>query len=390
MRLMLSCSELGLGHVSRLTKIAKKLEEKGHELFFYSGGSAFDILRKEFKNVEYCTPVAWYENCRGIIASASLLNILFPLPRFNLERGKLEIKNASGMETVHRYYDLRKNILKTKPHVMVSDGDIHALRLANRWKVPSVYVTNVIRPSCGFQPIFMPGERFVERYVRNCSRIIVPDNPMPYTICEYNIGDLDAIKVRDKLEFVGSLIDMTTTRGSEEHIFASISGPMGTKAKLQQIIVPVLSRMKTKSIVSLGEHGSKVLRKIGNCSIYTWLSSEERQRCMANSKLVIFSGGHVTCFETIKYVKPSICIPTQPEQKANARKMQDMNCSIVAENRRQLVQAIQEIEKEIDVYKRNVQKLNRYSNKFKGVENAVKIIEAVATSNPKLRECLSF
>ncbi len=36
-----------------------------------------------------------------------------------------------------------------------------------------------------------PGERVVERYVKHCSKIIIPDNPPPYTISEYNVGNLD-------------------------------------------------------------------------------------------------------------------------------------------------------------------------------------------------------
>ncbi|MEM2936970.1 MAG: glycosyltransferase [Candidatus Bathyarchaeia archaeon] len=375
---MLSCTELGLGHVSRLMLLGKKLEEREHELFFFSGGTAYKLLKKEFKNVYHCTPVAWYENTRGIIVSASLLNILLPLPHSNEGKGKFGVKTPSGIETVHRYYDLRRNIRKIKPHLIISDGDMHALRLAHRWNFPSVYITNVIRPSYSFPSLLIPGERFTERYVKFCSKIIVPDNPMPYTVCEYNLGSLEDVGVKDKVEFVGSFIDMTPTEGSEEYIFAPISGPLGTKAKLKQIVIPVLSELKTKSIVSLGEQGKKISAKIGNCTIHTWLSPQERQECMANSKLIIFSGGHTTCFETIKHIKPSICIPTQPEQRANAKKMQDMKCSIIAENRTQLMQAIHEMENKIAFYKRNVQKLNQYSNKFKGVEKAVEIIEEAA------------
>jgi UDP:flavonoid glycosyltransferase YjiC (YdhE family) len=77
-------------------------------------------------------------------------------------------------------------------------------------------------------------------------------------------------------------------------------------------------------------------------------------------------------------MKPSICIPTQPEQLANAKKMQDMGCSLVVENCDQLVQAISEMKMNIDVYKRNVRRLNHHASKFKGVNNAVKIIEKVA------------
>jgi len=378
MRLFLSCTELGLGHVARIIPLGKKLAERGHELFFFSGGTAYELLRKEFENVHPCTPVAWYENARGVIASASLLNILIPLPYFNYDRNKLEIKSPSGIETVHRYYNLRRDVRRIKPDLIVSDGDMHALRLAHRWRIPSVYVTNIIRPSYGFSPLLTPGERFTERYVKKCARIIVPDNPEPYTICEYNLGNLERMGIKDRVEFVGSFLNMTPVKGLEKHIFAPISGPFGTRARLTQTAIPVLKNLETKSSVSLGEPGKKIIKKIGNCEIHTWLSPEERQEHMKNSELVLFSGGHATCFETIKYMKPSVCLPTQSEQMGNARKMLELGCSMTVENSEQLRPAIQEIEEKKQFYKGNVKKLNRESNRFKGLDHAVSIIEEVA------------
>lgn len=375
MRLLFSCMELGLGHVSRVISLGKRLEKRGNELFFFSGGTAYQLLKKEFKNVRPCTPVAWYESAHGINISISLLNILIPLPCYHYEKNRLEIKSSSAMETVHRYYDLRKHIREIKPDLIVSDGDMHALRLANRWKIPSLYVTNVIRPSYDFSPFLIPGERFTERYVKKCSRIVVPDNPPPYTICEYNLGDLNEMGIRDKTEFVGGFLDVMPTEGSEEHIFAPISGPLGTRAKLEQTIIPVLKKLEMKSIISLGVPGKKTYAKIGNCEIHNWLSPQERHEYMKNSKLIVFSGGHITCLETIKYVKPSICIPTQSEQVGNARKLQDLHCSIVAKNREQLRLAIQKIEEKKQFYKSNVKALNLYANKFKGLEKTVAVIE---------------
>jgi len=367
--------ELGLGHVSRVIPLGKRLEGGGNELFFFSGGTAYQLLKKEFKNVHPCTPVAWYESAHGINVPVSLLNILVPLPHFHHEKNRLKIKNSSAMETIHRYYDLRKHIRKIKPDLIVSDSDMHALRLAHRWKIPSVYMMNIIRPNYDFSPFLIPGERFTERYVKNCSKIVVPDNPPPYTICEYNLGDLNEMGIRDKTEFVGGFLDMTPTEGSEEHVFAPISGPLGTRAKLKQIIIPVLKNLETKSVISLGVPGKKMHTKVGNCEIHNWLSQQERHEYMKNSKLIVFSGGHITCLETIKYAKPSICIPTQSEQVGNARKMQDLNCSIVVKNREQLRLAIQKIEEKKQFYKSNVKALNLYANKFKGVEKAVAIIE---------------
>ena len=120
-----------------------------------------------------------------------------------------------------------------------------------------------------------------------------------------------------------------------------------------------------------------VSTKIGNCELHNWLSPEERQEAMRNAKFVIFSGGHATCFETIKYVKPSICIPTQPEQLGNAAKLKDLNCSITVKNGKQLEKAIQRMENEKETYDKNMQVLNAFSNKFKGLDRAVSIVETL-------------
>lgn len=375
MRVLYSCSELGLGHASRTLALGKRLEKKGHEVFFFSGARAYQLLQREFKNVYPCTPVAWYENAHGIITSASLVNILFPIPRFNNEMGKFEVKNSSAMETAHRYYDLRRHIKEITPDLVISDGDIHALRMAHRWHFPSVYITNLIRPSFGFSSLLSPGERFTERYVKNCSKILIPDNPPPFTISEYNIGDLQNIGIADKVEFLGSFTDTTLVTGSEEHVFAPISGPFGTRARLTQIIISVLREFEEKSIISLGMPGEKKTAQANNCTVHTWLSTWERQDCMRNAKTIIFSGGHITCFETVKYAKPSVCIPTQPEQLANGLKLQNMNCSLVARNEEQLREALRNIEEKRQAFRRNMEKLNEFSNKFNGLDRATEIIE---------------
>ena len=377
MRFLLSCSELGLGHVSRVIPLGKRLEKDGHELFFLSGGKAYEMLQKEFKNVNLCTPISWYENASGIITSASLVNLLLPLPLFNTEKNRLEIKNSNAWETIHRYYDLRENIRDIAPDVVIADGDINALRLGQKWRIPSVYIANMIRPSYGFSAFLNPGERIVERYVKTCQKIIIPDNPPPYTISEYSIGNIDDIGLNGKVEFVGSFVDTTPAEGSQEHIFAPISGPLGTRAKIMKTLLPVLEKIKTKCIISLGTPGKKVTAKIGNCELHTWLSTKEREECMKNAKFVIFSGGHATCFETIKYSKPSICIPTQPEQLGNAAKLQDLNCSITVKNKRQLQKAVARMEKDQEFFDKNVLALNRFSNKFNGLERAVSIVETL-------------
>jgi uncharacterized protein (TIGR00661 family) len=303
--------------------------------------------------------------------------VFFPLPLFNLEKNRLEIKNSNAWETIHRYYDLRANIRDIAPHLIISDGDINALRLAQHWRFPSVYIANMIRPSRGFSAFLNPGERLVERYVKRCSRIIIPDNPPPYTISEYSIGNVDDMGLNGKVEFVGSFVDTTPVEGSKQHIFAPLSGPPGTRAKMLKMLLPVLEEIKTKCIISLGAPSKKVTAKVENCELHTWLSAEERAECMRNAKFVIFSGGHATCFETVKYAKPSICMPTQAEQLGNAAKLQDLNCSITVKNKKQLKEAVERIENEQESFYRNVLALNEFSNKFKGLDRAQTIVETL-------------
>jgi uncharacterized protein (TIGR00661 family) len=344
-------------------------------MFFFSGGKAYELLDKEFKNVNKVTPISWYENAHGILTSASLLNLLLPLPLFNMELGRFELKNSNAWETIHRYYDLRGNIRDIAPDVLVADGDINALRLASRWKIPAVYVENMIRPSYGFSSLLSPGERFIERYYKACTKVIIPDNPPPYTVSEYSIGNIDHMGIADRTEYVGSFLDTKPESGAQEHVFVPISGPVGTRAKLLNTVLPVLEKLKSKCIISLGTPGKKASAKIGNYELHTWLSPEERRSAMLNAKYVIFSGGHATCFETIKYGKPSICIPTQPEQLGNGAKLEKMNCSIVAKNKKQLQKAVNKIEFKLGTYSRNVEALSEFSGKFKGLDRAVEIIE---------------
>jgi UDP-N-acetylglucosamine--N-acetylmuramyl-(pentapeptide) pyrophosphoryl-undecaprenol N-acetylglucosamine transferase len=378
MRILLTCAEIGLGHVSRLIPLGRRLQQKGHTLYFYSGGKAYTLLKKEFQEVYECQPVHWYENGQGISLSASLLNIFLPLPLFNSELNRFEVKQSNMYETMHRYYDLRKDILKLKPDLVISDGDINALRLAGRWRIPAVYVENMIRPSYGFSSLLSPGERFIERYYRIARKVVIPDNPMPFTVSEYSIGDLECLGIDNRTEYVGSFIDTTPEVGGQEHVFVPISGPVGTRAQLTKILLPVLKNAKGKIVISLGTPGKHTFAKIGNHEIHTWLTPQERREAMLNAKYVIFSGGHATCFETIKYGKPSICIPTQPEQLGNAAKLEKMGVSIVARNTKQLKKGVAKLEAELEAYTENARRLSEFSGRFRGLDRAVEIIE---TSN---------
>ena len=77
-------------------------------------------------------------------------------------------------------------------------------------------------------------------------------------------------------------------------------------------------------------------------------------------------------------MKPSVCIPTQPEQKANARKLEELGCSKCIKNGAQLETVLKEIEEQKESFKKNLTKISEYSSRFSGLDNAVKVIESLA------------
>ena len=68
-------------------------------------------------------------------------------------------------------------------------------------------------------------------------------------------------------------------------------------------------------------------------------------------------------------------MPTQPEQMGNAKKLDELNCSIYVENKRQLKLAIEKIEGNIDFFKNNVERLSEYSSRFSGLDGSVTVVE---------------
>jgi hypothetical protein len=204
MRLLFTCSELGLGHVSRITPLGKRLEQDGCETFFLSGGKAYELLKKEFKHAYKCMPIAWYENASGIVVPASMINIMLPLPVFNSEKRRFDLKHSSAMEVIHRSYDLRAKLHEIVPDVLIADGDITAIRIAAKRKIPSVYITNLLRPNHGVMRFLDLGKSLADRYVERSTKIIIPDNPPPYTISDYNIGSVQGSALEDKIEYVGA------------------------------------------------------------------------------------------------------------------------------------------------------------------------------------------
>ena len=95
MRALYTCNELGLGHVSRSILLGNRLILNGHDVSFMSGGQAYQLFKDNFTDVNYCTPISWYETLAGIMPVISVLNIVFVLPLYDPKKRKIRMKSSS-------------------------------------------------------------------------------------------------------------------------------------------------------------------------------------------------------------------------------------------------------------------------------------------------------
>jgi hypothetical protein len=84
---MYACSELGLGHASRTIALGKRLEQRGHESSFFQAAKHIPAEKRIQERLpRYARGVV--RNRRGILTSASLINIMFPMHFYNSETDK--------------------------------------------------------------------------------------------------------------------------------------------------------------------------------------------------------------------------------------------------------------------------------------------------------------
>jgi len=61
----------------------------------------------------------------------------------------------------------------------------------------------------------------------------------------------------------------------------------------------------------------------------------------------------------------------------NGIKLQQLGCSLVAKNKIQVGRAIGDIKNKHSIFRGNMEELNRFSNKFNGLDRTVEIIDTI-------------
>ncbi len=312
MRIMfLICGE-GLGHTSRCLALGKEFLAAGHEVRFGAYGySKVMIENAGYKASEIPSEVK-------LVGESGALDL----------KGSVEatLKNTKLLGGPR----LLRLIKNTNPTVIISDSYYLGALVAITRKIPVYIIINQSNMEEFFKnrgvPLRILGsmtKKFYNQIFEKVDKIIIPDYPLPYTVCKKNLSL--AMKLDEKLFYSGPLLKEKYEEVEEiplkkPHIVSLIGGfgyrePIFRKvletAKLDPSIHYTLISGPTldpSRITDLPEN-VELLKFIKDT--YPYLKS---------SDAVIAPGGHSTMMEALSFGTPVLSFPDKghSEQENNA------------------------------------------------------------------------
>ena len=395
----------GNGHYSRMMKLDEVLPKyltEEYEMFYFSKGDVYKKLLKKFpdrkKNIYEILMPTPIDGKSGPSVSLSILNMFFPVGA-----------NQSLVNQVKNYLKKEREIYnKEKFDLVINDGDMGSNVLAKNRGITSLFVTNQYLPRLWkSRSYFYPGVYFVSKQIAKASRILVADSAPPYTICEYNLNFPDDIK--NKVTYVGHFSD-TKPRDSkpltdlEKMIKGADFGYWmrtgnkstndGTGQRYEEVfhetgmnderrIISHANNDKSVDNVT-GRDGKKYSIKDAYEKKIDWiqidvgfLTGHEMQTVLTGCKYAVINGSHTVMGEIMGMnSKPIIGMPIYDEHTNQIKWAEEKQLGILAENKKQVIEAIQTISQNYNKYE---ERLEEFSKNFdrNGAENTAKIVADV-------------
>jgi len=346
-RVLLAPNGLGLGHVKRVEVLDEELKKAGC-LTFYS--TYLDAYR-------YC-------KARGLPAVESI-----PISYGVSHDGSVDYKatlTSNGLSMGFRRFlqqvTREIQVVKAfKPHLILSDSRASSIIAGKLLGKPVILLINqlkvyMVNPKALKLNLFdklilkvaylfwVVLNRILEVIWSQANLILIPDFPLPYTICKMNleipkgcvgklrfIGPLLRYRPED-LEGVEKLRRKHGLTGSRPILYAAISGPAAEKRSLLKTLQPTLISLshRYQVVLTMGEPGvdhpvEEV--KIGlfkatpsKLTTYPWVDEKTHCELLKACDLVLCRAGHGIITKAMVYGKPMILIPipNHSEQWSNA------------------------------------------------------------------------
>ncbi|MFX1519386.1 MAG: glycosyltransferase [Promethearchaeota archaeon] len=348
MKFLIGVCGIGLGHAGRSLRLAERLTQAGHEVFFTSFGEAQEFLQKRKSCKVYnIPPYEWYST--GLEPNWSMSALY-------------------GAPIIHRIIKGYKKILelikKEKPDVVLSDTDFPSLLAIAKenQRVKGYYLTNTLRIGRlgrqllenghitsrmlteNLKCIFNQKIDTLFRYLyKKCKKVYCLDFPPPYTLAQHNM--LEENPFATKLQYIGviggkqshelpskeKLMEKLELNKEHPTLYIGVSGP--NKDSLLYFFEELFDeRLDKNIIITTGTPSTDHVYKNKKVKVFNWYPVREELIKVAD--VVIARAGLGTISEILAFGKKSILIPElQPEQIENANALEQRSLCLVMDEK---------------------------------------------------------
>ncbi|MCC4771744.1 glycosyltransferase [Methanosarcina sp. DH2] len=371
MKIMIFICGEGLGHTSRCLALGKELLAAGHEIGFGAYGYSKDLVEKTgYTAQEIPSEIK-------LVGKAGSLDLT----------GSIEatLKNAQLLGGPK----VLKLIRDFEPGVVVSDSYYLGALAAMVLKIPVYLIINQSNMEEFFKdrgvPIRILGgltKKFYEGVFEKTDKIIIPDYPLPYTVCKKNLDF--APKLREKLFYSGPLLrekyeDVDRIPLEKPHVVSLIGGFGYREPIFRNVLTTaMLDPGINYTLISGPNLDPSKFRDIPkNVQLLRFV--EDTYPYIRSSDAVIVPGGHSTIMEALSFGVPVLSFPDEGhnEQENNAAVIEEEGYGRMLSYStppKVILECIREV-LEDEEYRNKVERLQRLATELDGPKAIREMLE---------------
>jgi len=290
-RILIAPLNWGLGHATRCIPIINALIENNFEPLIASDGTALLFLKKEFPQLKHIA-LPSYNIEYSEKGRSTKLKLLKELPRF-LKIIKEE--NNAVKKIIYRY----------KINGIISDNRFGVYNN----KIPSVYITHQLNVLSGNTTWI--STKFHQNVIKKFNECWVLDNERGYKLSG-RLGHLNNPGFKTKLKYLGVL-----SRFNKQELnpifdlLVLLSGPEPQRTLLEKKLITELQHFSGMVLFVKGivEKEQSIIKK-NQITFYNFMQSDELEKAINQSKLIISRSGYTTIMDLSKLEKKAFFIPT--------------------------------------------------------------------------------